>query len=169
MIAKSRRKRRGSAMVEFVLAGIPVIFILISIFELSRGMWTYHTMAYAVREGVRYAAVHGKGCASPNTCQVTIGQITTVIKAAGAGLPPSTTVVTFTPASGSASSATMTSQLTSTTVWPPSAANAPGQNIKIKVSYPFRTFLAVFWTGAGGVNDSGVFNLGASSSAPIQF
>jgi len=169
MIAKSRRKRRGSAMVEFVLAGIPVIFILISIFELSRGMWTYHTMAYAVREGVRYAAVHGKGCASPNTCQVTIGQITTVIKAAGAGLPPSTTVVTFTPASGSASSATMTSQLTSTTVWPPSAANAPGQNIKIKVTYPFRTFLAVFWTGAGGVNDSGVFNLGASSSAPIQF
>jgi len=169
MIAKSRRKRRGSAMVEFVLAGIPVIFILISIFELSRGMWTYHTMAYAVREGVRYAAVHGKGCASPNTCQVTIGQITTVIKAAGAGLPPSTTVVTFTPASGSASSATMTSQMTSTTVWPPSAANAPGQNIKIKVTYPFRTFLAVFWTGAGGVNDSGVFNLGASSSAPIQF
>ena len=169
MIAKSRRKRRGCAMVEFVLAGIPVIFILISIFELSRGMWTYHTMAYAVREGVRYAAVHGKGCASPNTCQVTIGQITTVIKAAGAGLPPSTTVVTFTPASGSASSATMTSQQTSTTVWPPSAANAPGQNIKIKVTYPFRTFLAVFWTGAGGVNDSGVFNLGASSSAPIQF
>jgi Flp pilus assembly protein TadG len=156
-------------MVEFVLAGIPVIFVLISIFELSRGMWTYHTMAYAVREGVRYAAVHGKGCASPRTCQVTIGQITSVIKAAGAGLPPSTTVVTLTPASGSASSDIMANQLTSSTVWPPSAANAPGQNIKIRVSYPFRTFLAVFWTGAGGLNDSGVFNLGASSSAPIQF
>ena len=156
-------------MVEFVLAGIPVIFILISIFELARGMWTYHTMAYAVREGVRYAAVHGKGCASPRTCQVTIGQITSVIKKAGAGLPPSTTVVTLTPASGSASSDTMANQLTSATVWPPSAANAPGQNIKIKVTYPFRTFLAVFWTGAGSVNDSGVFNIGASSSAPIQF
>ena len=156
-------------MVEFVLVGIPIIFILITIFELSRGMWTYHTMAYAVREGVRYAAVHGKNCASPHTCQVTIGQITTVIKNAGAGLPPSTTVVTFTPSTGSASSGTMTNQLTSTTVWPPSSANTPGQPIKIKVTYPFRTFLAVFWTGAGGVNDSGVFNIGASSSAPIQF
>jgi Flp pilus assembly protein TadG len=156
-------------MVEFVLAGIPVIFVLISIFELSRGMWTYHTMAYAVREGVRYAAVHGKGCAAPRACQVTIGQITTVIKRAGAGLPPSTTVVTLTPATGSASSDTMANQLASATVWPPTAANAPGQNIKIKVTYPFRTFLAVFWTGAGGVNDSGVFNIGASSSAPIQF
>ena len=165
MIAKSRQRRRGSAMVEFVLVGIPVI----SIFELSRGMWTYHTMAYAVREGVRYAAVHGKGCASPHTCQVTIGQITSVIKAAGAGLPPSTTVVTFTPSSGSASTDTMANQLTNSGVWPPSTANTPGQNIKIRVKYPFRTFLAVFWTGAGGVNDSGVFNLGASSSAPIQF
>jgi hypothetical protein len=66
-------------MLEFVLIGIPVIFVLISIFEIARGMWTYHTMAYAVREGVRYASVHGKGCASPNTCQVTIGQITSVI------------------------------------------------------------------------------------------
>jgi hypothetical protein len=156
-------------MVEFVLAGIPVIFVMISIFELARGMWTYHTMAYAVREGVRYAAVHGKGCAAPRTCQVTIGQITTVIKNAGAGLPTSTTVVTLTPASGSASSDTMANQLTSSTVWPPSSANAPGQNIKIRVTYPFRTFLAVFWTGAGRVNDSGVFNIGASSSAPIQF
>jgi Flp pilus assembly protein TadG len=169
-MAGSKHKRKGNAMVEFVLVGIPVIFVLISIFEIARGMWTYHTMAYAVREGVRYTAVHGRGCASPNTCQVTIGQIASVIRAAGAGLPPSTTVVTLTPASGSASSDTMANQLTNSTIWPPTGANAAGQNIKIKVSYPFRTFLAVFWAGAGPpLNDSGVYNLGASSTAPIQF
>jgi hypothetical protein len=157
-------------MLEFVLVGIPVIFFLISIFEISRGMWTYHTLAYAVREGVRYATVHGKGCASPHTCQVTIGQITSVIKAAGPGLPPSTTTVTLTPANGPASSDTMANQLTSTTVWPPSGANAPGQDVKIVVWYPFRTILAVFWVGAGApLNDSGVFNLSASSTEPIQF
>src|SRR5258708_26191990 len=96
MMAKTRRRQKGSSMLEFVLVGIPVIFVLISLFEIARGMWTYHTMAYAVREGVRYATVHGKGCASPNTVQVTIGQITSVIKAAGVGLPPSTTTVTLT-------------------------------------------------------------------------
>src|SRR6266705_3011910 len=100
MIANSRRKRtrRGSSILEFVLVGIPIIFVLISLFEISRGMWTYHTMAYAVREGVRYATVHGKGCASPNTCQVTIGNITSQIKAAGIGLDPGAVTLTFTPA-----------------------------------------------------------------------
>jgi Flp pilus assembly protein TadG len=170
MMAKSRRQRTGSTMLEFVLVGIPVIFVLISLFEISRGMWTYHSMAYAVREGVRYATVHGKGCAAPRTCQVTIGQITSVIRAAGAGLPASTTTVTFTPASGAASSGTMVTQLASTTFWPPTGANLPGQDVNIKVSYPFQTFLAVFWPGAGQpLNDSGVFYLGASSTEPIQF
>ena len=171
MIAKSGRERKGSAMLEFVLAGIPIIFVLISTFEISRGMWMYQTIAYAVREGVRYAAVHGKGCATaPNACQVTIGQITSVIRAAGAGLPTSTTTVTFTPASGSVSSDTMVNQLASATVWPPSGANSPGSDVSIKVIYPFRTFLGVFWVGAGQpLNGSGVFNLGASSTQPIQF
>jgi hypothetical protein len=157
-------------MLEFVLVGIPMIFIIISVVEIARGMWTYHTMAYAVREGARYASMHGKGCASPNTCQTTIGGITSVIKSAGVGLDPGSVVVTFTPATGSASSDTMTNQLTSTTTWPPSGANTPGQNVKISLKYPFRTFLAVFWVGAGPpLNDSGVFYLPATSTEKIQF
>src|SRR5947209_18521445 len=120
MIRGKRAGRRGSTQLEFVLVGIPMIFILISIFEMARGIWTYETLAYAVREGVRYAGMHGKGCASPNTCQVTIGGITSVIRAAGVGLDAGSVVVTFTPATGSASSGTMTSQLSSSTVWPPS-------------------------------------------------
>jgi Flp pilus assembly protein TadG len=169
MTAK-RKGRRGSTILEFTLVGIPMIFIFISIFEISRGMWIYHTLAYAVREGTRYAAMHGSGCASPNTCQVTIGGIAGVIKTAGVGLDPNGVNVTFTPASGSVSSDTMTNQLASTTVWPPTGANAPGQTVKISVKYPFRTFLAVFWAGAGApLNDSGVFYLPATSTQSIQF
>ena len=157
-------------MLEFTLVGIPMIFIFLSIFEISRGMWIYHTLAYAVREGTRYASMHGSGCASPNTCQVTIGGITSVIQAAGVGLDPNGVNVTFTPASGTGSSDTMTNQLASTTVWPPSGANAPGQSVKISVKYPFRTFLAVFWAGAGApLNDSGTFYLPATSTERIQF
>lgn len=170
MMTRRRRNRKGSTILEFVLVGIPMIFIFISIVEVARGMWTYHTLAYAVREGVRYAAMHGKGCASPNTCQVTIGGITSKIREAGIGLDASTVTLTFTPASGSASTDTMANQASSTTTWPPSTANSPGQNVKISAKYPFRTFLAVFWTGAGGpLNDSGMFYLPASSTAPIQF
>ena len=163
-----RRKRGcgGSTVIEFVLAGIPMFFVLLSMFELSRGLWTYHSLGYAVREGVRYASFHGKGCTSPNTCSVTIGQITSVILTAGPGLDADQVNVTFTPASGSTSSGTITSQLTSTTVWPPSGANAPGQTVKIAVKYPFQTFLGILWKQSVGQQ---TFYLAASSSEPIQF
>src|SRR5882762_5274489 len=59
----TRRDRcRGSNILEFTLVGIPLVFILISTFEMARGMWNYHVMAYAVKEGTRYASVHGNNC-----------------------------------------------------------------------------------------------------------
>ena len=162
--------RRGATILEFTLIGIALIFVVISFFEMARGMWTYQTLAYAVREGTRYAVMHGKDCVSPNTCQVTVGQIAGVIQSAGVGLDPNNTTVTLTPASGSATSDTITNLLTSTTTWPPSTAYAPGQNVTISAVYPFRTILAMFWAGAGRpVRDSQTFHLGATSTEPIQY
>jgi Flp pilus assembly protein TadG len=159
------RKERGSAILEFTLVGILLLFVLISTFEIARGMWTYHTLAYAVREGTRYAIMHGKGCASPNTCQVTVGQITALIESAGPGMDPNQTTLTLTPASGSATSDTIANLLSNTTKWPPSSANAPGQNVQISLDYPFQTFLATLWRPGSG---SQVFHLAASSEEPIQ-
>jgi hypothetical protein len=165
-----RGRRKGSAILEFTLVGIPIIFTFIGLFEITRGMWVYQSMAYAVRETTRYASFHGIGCASPNTCQVTVGTLVGVLKGAGPGFDPNTVTVTFTPSSGSAVSGTLSSLQSSTTVWPPSGANAEGQTIKISVKWPFKTILAMFWPGAGGVaNYSGTFNLSASSSQMIQY
>ena len=58
----ARRRRRGATMLEMTLVGIPTIFILISIFEISRGIWMYETLAYAAKAGVRFASVHGADC-----------------------------------------------------------------------------------------------------------
>lgn len=163
------RSRRGATALEFTLAGVPMIFILFSIFEAARGMWTYETMAYAVREGVRYASMHGKDCASPNSCTITVGQIATYIKTAGPLLSASTTL-TLTPSTGSATTGTITALSSNSTTWPPSAASAPGQTVKISATYPFQTILAVFWAGAGPpLNDSQTFTLAASSAAAIQY
>src|ERR1051325_6804549 len=93
----------GSSFLEFVLVGVPVIFVLFSTFEMARGMWSYHSLAYAVREGTRYAIVHGSDCASsPNSCTVTIANIASVIKKAGVGLDGSALSLTFTPNTGGA-------------------------------------------------------------------
>ena len=57
------------------------MFALISIFEVSRGMWIYHTLAYSVKNGIRYASVHGIDCFNtannPNDCLVEMGPANT--------------------------------------------------------------------------------------------
>jgi Flp pilus assembly protein TadG len=170
MIRRRKNGRKGSTILEFVLVGIPIIFIFICIFEMSRGMWNYHSIAFGVREGSRYAAMHGVDCASPHTCQVSIGTITGVIRSNAPGIDPATVTLTFTPSSGTATSGTMSSLASSTTTFPPTGANAQGQNVKISANYAFQSILAVFWVGAGrGANYSGTFNLYTSSSEPIQF
>jgi Flp pilus assembly protein TadG len=163
-----RKGQTGSSMLEFVLVGIAMIFMLICIFEIGRGMWAYHTLAYAVREGTRYAAMHGKGCASPNTCGTTIGGIITYMKNAGGGFDPDNTTLTFTPQSGSSTSDTITNLVGNTTAFPPSAAYAPGNTIQISAKYKFKTILAMLWFGAS-VNDNQTYYFTASSNELIQF
>src|SRR5262249_45663384 len=89
VVTNRRGKSRGSATLEMTLVGIPIIFVLISVAEMARGMWIYHTLAYSIREGTRYASVHGRDCSiGGNTCSVTVGQIAAVIKNAAIGLDP---------------------------------------------------------------------------------
>lgn len=162
--------RKGASFLEFTLVGIGMIFFLISFVWMAIGMWTYQTLAYAVREGTRYAIVHGQDCKSPNTCQVTIGDIVGVVKAAGPGLNPNNTTVTLTTDSGVSTSGSITTLLSNTTKWPPSTDYAPGQNVTIKAVAPVPIFLMMFWPGAGHAkNYSGVFHLGASSTEGIEY
>ncbi len=163
------RRQRGASMLEFVLIGIAMIFMLISLFEISRGLWAYHTLAYAVREGTRYAAMHGADCASPNSCTITIGNIISYMKAAGGGFDPDNTTLTFTPQSGSATSDTMTNLAGNSTNFPPAGAYAQGNSVQISAKYKFKSVLAMLWFGSRPVNDSGTFYLSASSTELIQY
>ena len=64
-----RTTLRGNATIEFTLVGIPLVFVLISTIEMARGMWIYHTLAYAVKEGTRYAVARGQNNPTPTTYQ----------------------------------------------------------------------------------------------------
>lgn len=165
-----KRFQRGATTVEMTLVGIPIIFMLISIFEISRGMWVYHTLSYAVKEGVRFATVHGKNCgtvgAIVNTCTKTMADVAAVIQAAGVGLDPSTTMLTFT--AGGAASAPCSMNACPATLWPPAGSNDPGKSIQIDITTPFQSALAMFWPGAKPVSFASV-NFGATSMDTIQF
>jgi Flp pilus assembly protein TadG len=82
--------RKGASFLEFTFVAIPLMFILISIFELSRGMWMYNTLSHALKESVRFAIVHGNSCAEPpNNCTVTTAGICQQLLNAGPGLETS--------------------------------------------------------------------------------
>jgi Flp pilus assembly protein TadG len=169
MTMKRKSAQRGSSMLEFTLVGIPIIFVLISTFELARGMWNYHTLAYAVKEGTRYASVHGIHCStSPNTCTVTIAQIAQKVLDAGIGLPSNQLRLTFT-YTGGTTTCLANNCLANNTVWPPSPGNVVGSNIQIDANLPFQSAISMFWPGAGPGTTFGTFNFPASSRDTVQF
>ena len=180
--------RRGNSMVEFTLLGIPLMFVLISIFEVARGMWVYHTLAYAMKEATRFAIVKGADCVSlGNSCGVTVGQIVGVIQDRGVGLEPGDLNVTIlsvrngiscAPLSSCADSTITCAPLSActgnTTPWPtltspPDPASYRGNDIIITATYPFRTAFSLFWPGSGPQASLGTFLLGGSSRETIQF
>ena len=193
----SRTAQCGATTVEMTLVGIPIIFMLISTFEISRGMWMYNTEATAVREGVRFASVHGVNCVKlapgvPNQCDVTANDIVQVIRngagnglthalnygptgAGSAGLPLGTTSATTTLVTFKSVSGSFTCKLDGTTVtggcaaqWPPTGDNGVNQVITISIEVPFYSALSMFWPGSKQQMFS-VVNLWASSSDTMQF
>lgn len=167
---RRNQNRRGNATLEFALVGVPMIFVLISTFSMGFGMWIYHSVGYAVREGTRYAVVHGSDCATPNSCQVTVSQVATRVKSAVPGLDPGQFTLTLTAADGSSVSGTVTTLLANNTTWPPTTCNTPGLNLKIAGSYPFMPIFTLFWPTAGAPHvQTPSFTLGAASTDRIQF
>jgi Flp pilus assembly protein TadG len=171
------RSRSGATTVEFALLGIPLMFVLISIFEISRGMWIYETLAQAVSDGARYAIVHGANFnAAKNSCQVKVQDIATVIKKSGVGLmPDQLTVRLQTYANFSSTTvfndigpSTLTTLLTDTDFFPTGTSAAPGNDVVVTGTYQFNSALAMFWPGAGKVNFASV-NFGATSRERIAF
>jgi len=157
-----------------VFVGIPTIFVLISVFEMARGMWIYHTLAYAIKEGTRFAAVHGQNCnhtVNPtNNCQVTVGQIATVIANAAVGLDPGQLqAVTMQSPTDSIGPATLKSLMTSPGNFPTGSGASGGNPITFTAQYPFQSAIAMFWPGAGSGMNFGTFNLPASSEETVQF
>ncbi len=165
------RRHKGSVTLEFTLVGIPLIFALISIEEMARGMWIYHAQEYAVNAGARYAVVHGAGCtASGNSCGVTIGSIATEIANEGLGLVPSQWNVTLYSASGANNQTCnpLSTCMSNSTVWPPSPDNAEGVGVAVSGSYPFNSALAMFFPGTKPTQ-FGTYNLPAYAQHLIQF
>jgi len=165
---KARRKshQRGSAVVEMALVFLPLMFSVFSVFELGRAMWTYHTLAMAIKKGVRVAMVHGERCAEASaSCPITVGNIVQTIQQYGVGIDTSVLQLTLTAAGQNLSCSPASSCAANDTNWPPAPYNPVGATITITGKYGFNSVLTAMWPG----QTTGTFNLAAKSSETIQF
>lgn len=56
----------GQTLVEFALV-LPVLLLVVTgLMDVARAVWQVNTLAYAAREGTRYAIVHGSGQEDPD-------------------------------------------------------------------------------------------------------
>jgi Flp pilus assembly protein TadG len=161
-----RRTERGNAVMEMSLVFVPLMFSILSVFEIGRAMWTYHTLAQAIKKGVRVAMVHGARCAeASSTCPITVGNVVQTIQQNGVGLDLSAMQLTFTSGSQILTCAPADSCATNTSEWPPVGYNPVGQAITINGQYSFNTVIKSMWPG----QTTGTFNLAAKSTETIQF
>lgn len=61
----ARRAEGGQATVEFALGLTLLLLVILGIFDVARAVWHEDTLAFAAREGARYAIVRGSLCATP--------------------------------------------------------------------------------------------------------
>jgi len=74
-----RRDERGQTIVEFALM-LPIFLLLVTgLFDVARAVWQENTLAYAAREGTRYAIVRGSGAGTdavyPSNTQPVIDRV----------------------------------------------------------------------------------------------
>lgn len=157
-----KQRQRGQSLLEFTLVCIPLIFILISIVELARFMWCYHTLAFAVERGARYAVVHG------NSSSTTVSAVAGIIRNSASGLDPTQMTVALQAASSTRNCAPLRNCEQVASQWPDTSSNTAGQSVTVAAVYPFRTAMSMFWPGAGTVR-FGVINMSATATEEIRF
>jgi Flp pilus assembly protein TadG len=153
-------------MIEFLLVGIPVLFAILAIVQVSLGMFTYNTLASAVDVGTRYASIHTG----------TVGTVAQQIVNNSPGLVPTKLTLTFSGTTGGTSTTAGTLTTVATCTASACLANAaafpPGSafydTLTVSGTYPFATPFAMFWPTVGPMKLAGTVNLGAATTQLVQ-
>ena len=113
--------RRGAAIVEFALAFMLFIVILLTLMEVGRAMWTYATLAHAARQAGRYCMVRG------SLYPAVASELQGIVEKSCLGLDPSSIELE-----------TKWKNPDDGTLRASAAAVERGDVLEVKVKYPFR-------------------------------
>jgi Flp pilus assembly protein TadG len=157
-------RRRGSQIVEFTLAAMPLMFLLIGIFGVGIGMWGYHSVAAGVKNAARAAAVRGAGCAG-KACATTVAYYARMMISSGV---PAASTVTFLSAGGNQTCNPLSDCINDTSVvWPSLPGTISGSDITISATFPFQVLLPM--VTIAGSSRIGPETFGATSQQMVLF
>lgn len=90
------RREDGQSLVEFAIMLPLLLLIVTGLFDCARAVWQENTLAYAAREGTRYAIVHGSGSSlSLGPADPAEPNITAVVRSAAVGVQGVTVVTSW--------------------------------------------------------------------------
>jgi Flp pilus assembly protein TadG len=162
----TRSRQRGNTVLEMAIIFLPLLLGTFSTFEVTRGMWMYHTLSAAIKSGTRYGTVHGADCLSAySSCPATVKGVVGAIQQAGIGLDSSQLQLTLTAAGSTYTCASLSSCTADSTQWPPTNYNATGLPLTIRGVYSFRSIISSLWPG----QTTASFTYTAEATENIQF
>jgi len=155
-------------MLEFVVMGIPFLYIIVSLWWMCMGMFQYHTVAEAVQYTAREASVHGAGCVG-KTCATTVESTAQLLAARAIGIPDSALDVTFTSSASTVTCNPLSTCYSNSAKWPSLAGNtALTTEITVAATFQFTPAISLWVPGGGKVTFPAV-TLGANSEQPIFY
>ncbi|HVO97183.1 MAG TPA: TadE/TadG family type IV pilus assembly protein [Bryobacteraceae bacterium] len=126
--------QRGQSLVEFAFSVLMLVLLMLGIFEMSRMLLVYTTVANAARAGCRYGIVHGQLAGNGQSAETT--QIQTVVTGylsaapINLGSPGLSIKVVYLPGPICQAAAL--------------AGNAPGCPVKVTVRYPYDPWVGFY-------------------------
>ncbi|HVA81454.1 MAG TPA: TadE/TadG family type IV pilus assembly protein [Candidatus Binataceae bacterium] len=86
-IGNSRRNwSRGQSYVEFAMIGTALFFFVFGIINMAQAVFAYNWVAYAAREGSRWAAVRGSDIVNSGTPMTTSSDVSSYVEGETRGL-----------------------------------------------------------------------------------
>ncbi|MGA2760574.1 MAG: TadE/TadG family type IV pilus assembly protein [Candidatus Cybelea sp.] len=134
-----RKRERGSSLPETAIVMAVLLGMICGIIDFGRAIYTYGFVAQLARQGARWAIVRGSQCTLLTDCNATSAEVQTYVQSLAYGfITPSSVAATATwPAAGCP---------------PGSSGNAPGCNVEVTVTYPFKFALPWMPTSLGTLN-----------------
>ena len=140
-------------MIEFVLTGIPILFIWLGTVQMSVAMFRYAGLQFGTKATLDYITLHGSGYVGSTGTPLTIADFANYARSQALFYDPTELTATFGAGGSGGTNTTVQCRLdncmSNTTTWPPTSANTPGTAVSLKLDFTTKWGIGMYTPGSG--------------------